>query len=68
MELLRKDLTEAIIKVYYDVYNELGYGFLEKVYQNSMFKKSAGICGKYKIRLISVLKESINFIEVRLSI
>jgi GxxExxY protein len=37
MELLHKELTESIIKVFYDVYNELGYGFLEKVYQNSMF-------------------------------
>ena len=36
MELLHKDLTEAIIKTFYEVYNELGYGFLEKVYQNSM--------------------------------
>ncbi len=36
-ELLHKDLTEEIIKVYYDVYNELGYGFLERVYQNAMF-------------------------------
>ena len=37
MELLHKNLTESIIKTYYDVYNELGYGFLEKVYQNSMY-------------------------------
>ena len=37
MELLHKELTERIIKVFYDVYNELGYGFLEKVYQNSMY-------------------------------
>ncbi|NVN96081.1 MAG: GxxExxY protein [Bacteroidetes bacterium] len=37
MELLHKDLTERIIGVFYDVYNELGYGFLEKVYQNSMY-------------------------------
>jgi GxxExxY protein len=37
MDILHKELTEAIIKVYYDVYNELGYGFLEKVYQNSMY-------------------------------
>lgn len=36
-KLLHKDITDAIIKVYYDVYNELGYGFLEKVYQNSMY-------------------------------
>jgi len=37
MELLHKDLSEAILKTFYNVYNELGYGFLEKVYQNSMF-------------------------------
>ncbi len=37
MELLHKELTDRILKTYYDVYNELGFGFLEKVYQNSMF-------------------------------
>jgi len=31
-----KDLTERIIKIFYRVYNELGYGFLEKVYENAM--------------------------------
>lgn len=36
MNLLHKDLTERILKVFYDVYNELGYGFLERVYQNSL--------------------------------
>jgi GxxExxY protein len=36
MELLHKELTEEIIKTFYDVYNELGYGFLEKVYHNAM--------------------------------
>lgn len=30
-------LTKQIIGVYYEVYNELGYGFLERVYQNAMF-------------------------------
>jgi len=30
-------LTEQIIKIFYQVYNELGYGFLEKVYQNSFY-------------------------------
>jgi len=37
MVLLQQDLTEQLIKTFFDVYNELGYGFLEKVYQNSMF-------------------------------
>jgi len=30
------ELTEAIIGIFYDVYNELGYGFLESVYRNSL--------------------------------
>lgn len=30
------DLTEEIIKCFYKVYNELGYGFLEKVYHNAL--------------------------------
>ncbi len=37
MELLHKELTDKLIKTFYDVYNILGYGFLEKVYQNAMF-------------------------------
>jgi GxxExxY protein len=32
-----KELTEQIIKAFYEVYNELGHGFLEKVYQNSLY-------------------------------
>ncbi|SFE51875.1 GxxExxY protein [Thermoflexibacter ruber] len=36
-KLLHQEITDAIIKTYYDVCNELGYGFLEKVYQNSMY-------------------------------
>ena len=36
-KLLHKEITDAVIKIYYEVYNELGYGFLEKVYQNSMY-------------------------------
>lgn len=30
-----RDLTYRIIGVYYEVYNELGHGFLESVYQKS---------------------------------
>ena len=37
MELLHKDITDKIIKAFYKVYNELGFGFLEKVYQNALF-------------------------------
>lgn len=34
--LLHSDITDIIIKAFYNVYNELGYGFLEKVYENAM--------------------------------
>ena len=30
------DLTGLVIKVFYDVYNELGFGFLETVYENAL--------------------------------
>jgi GxxExxY protein len=30
------ELTKAIIGCFYDVYNELGFGFIESVYENSL--------------------------------
>ena len=35
-EFLHSALTSKIIKCFYAVYNTLGYGFLEKVYENSL--------------------------------
>jgi len=39
------DITQKIIKAFYQVYNTLGYGFLEKVYENAILieLKSMGI-------------------------
>ena len=34
--LKHADLTEKIIGVFFDVYNELGHGFLETVYEKAM--------------------------------
>jgi GxxExxY protein len=34
--MLHGDITEILIKAFYKVYNSLVYGFLEKVYENSM--------------------------------
>jgi len=31
-----KELTDRIIKIFYKVYGKLGYGFLERVYENAM--------------------------------
>ena len=36
MELKHSETTGKIIKAFYSVYNELGYGFLEKVYENAL--------------------------------
>ncbi len=33
--LKHKELTETIIGVFFEVYNELGHGFLESVYENA---------------------------------
>ncbi len=35
-ELRYGKTTGLLIQAFYDVYNKLGYGFLERVYQNSM--------------------------------
>lgn len=34
--MLHKEITEKIIQAYYKVYNTMGYGFLEKIYENSL--------------------------------
>ncbi len=32
-----RDITEKIIRGFYEVYNELGGGFLESVYENALY-------------------------------
>ena len=55
MDLLHKDLTDLILKTYYEVYNELGYGFLEKVYQNALYielkNKGLDVVAQKKIKV-----------------
>ena len=44
---LHSDITSQIIKAFYNVYNRLGYGFLEKVYHNALLielRKSGLLC------------------------
>ncbi len=36
MEYLHSDITRKIIRAFYNVYNSLGFGFLEKVYENAL--------------------------------
>jgi GxxExxY protein len=36
MELLHKNTTDKILRAFFNVYNKMGYGFSEKVYENSL--------------------------------
>lgn len=60
-ELLHKELTGAILKLFYEVYNELGYGFLERVYQNAMYHehKSNGYEVEAQKRIVVYYKDII---------
>ena len=50
-----KKLTEKIIKIFYKVYNTLGYGFLEKVYENAMMlefeKEGVPVASQFAIKV-----------------
>ena len=35
--LISKELVDIILKHFYRIYNDLGYGFLERVYQNARY-------------------------------
>jgi GxxExxY protein len=35
-DLLHKEITDLILNAFYKVYNTLGYGFLEKVYESAL--------------------------------
>lgn len=45
MELLHKEITDKILRSFYTAYNQLGFGFLEKIYENAMIieLKKAGL-------------------------
>lgn len=57
-------VTGKIINSYYNVYNTLGYGFLEKVYENSLivdFKRN-GLHGKQQVQIrVHYLNENVGF-------
>jgi len=48
------DLTSKIIRCYYTVYNELGYGFLEKVYEKALLfeLRKSGLIAQRQTRLL----------------
>ncbi|CAN5861585.1 GxxExxY protein [soil metagenome] len=59
--MLHKEITDKILKAFYKVYNELGFGFLEKVYENALvieLRKAGLMCNKQQP--INVFYEEIN--------
>jgi len=68
-ELMHKDLTEKIIKCFYTVYDSLGCGFLESVYENALMielkdtgfkaEKQRSLDVYYKGRLVGDFKADI---------
>jgi len=62
MTMLHEDITDKIIKSFYNVYNTLGYGFLEKVYENSMsieLKEMGLKCEKQKPNTVLYKSETV---------
>ena len=41
--MIYQEKTSLILKSFYKVYNTLGYGFLEKVYENALFLEMTGM-------------------------
>ena len=49
-DLKHSDLTDRIIGIFYDVYNELGYGFLESVCEESLLiLREAGLTAERQV-------------------
>lgn len=61
MELLHKEITDKIIKAFYEVYHTLGYGFLEKVYENALYNEliSMGLKVEKQLPINVYYKENI---------
>jgi len=55
MQILYKELSDKILSSFYTVYNTLGYGFLEKVYENALLHELRSIsikcCKQYPIEV-----------------
>lgn len=53
--LKHREITDLILKAFYAVYHGLGYGFLEKVYENAMAIELAGmgltVCQQHPIEV-----------------
>lgn len=51
--LIHRDLTEKIIGIFFEIYNELGHGFLESVYEEALARalSEAGLLVQRQLEL-----------------
>lgn len=54
--MLHKEITEKIIKAFFNVYNELGCGFLEKVYENALLNEFEDLGQKAEPQRLIIVK------------
>ena len=56
--LIQGDLTSQVLEVFFHVYNVLGYGFLEKVYENALLLslKKKGLSPARQVQLSVVFE------------
>lgn len=57
--MIYQEITDQIIKGFYSVYNTLGYGFLEKVYENALLieLRSLGLLVQKQVPIKVYFKE-----------
>jgi GxxExxY protein len=71
IDLKRGELTDRIIGIFYDVYNELSYGFLESVYEESLLiaLRDAGLTVDHQVPVPVwfPITESVTFAPIYLS-
>jgi GxxExxY protein len=64
MDLLHKNITDKISKFFYKVYNELGFGFLKKVYQNALYLELVGqgffVKNRNRLKIFTMAKPWMN--------
>lgn len=60
---LHTDIKELVIKAFYNVYNNLSYGFLEKVYEKSLLielkKINLNVYHNYRYIYFIMVKKSV---------
>lgn len=80
MELRHKELTQTVIGIFFDVYNELGYGLLESVYEKALVValRNAGLACEAQVPItvyfrgenvgdfrVDILVESVLLLELK---